>query len=72
MGGPASSPVVGRPARFFLAASLSLVACRCATHGLTDMRGLVTAGRTVRLEPTTDLGADVATAVDLETVVVHS
>jgi hypothetical protein len=49
-----------------------LVACHCATRGLADMRGLVTAGRAVRLEPTTGLRADVTTVVDLGTVVVHS
>ena len=51
MGGPVSRLVVGRPARFFLAASF-VFGWRVgeATRGLTGMRGLVTAGRAVRLE----------------------
>jgi hypothetical protein len=51
---------------FFFAASLILVSVSWATRGQTDMRGLVTAGRAVRLERSAALESNVATGVDHE------
>src|SRR5215212_9259716 len=66
MGGPVALLGAWRPARSFFAASLILVSVSWATRGQTDMRGLVTAGRAVRLERSAALGSNVTTGVDHE------